>query len=146
MKSGKKYEDLSQKILSEAETHYLSARKNRKEVLVKDFTYKDFKKVAAKAPFSLGEWADMLYISERSLHRYANGDGGFNGLQIERILHLEKFIDSANELFGTEGLKNWLFHKPFALNGRMVKDILLTHDGIQEAIDLVGRMQYGIAS
>lgn len=80
----------------------------------------------------------MLYISESGLHRYANKDGSFNGLQIERVLDLEKFIDAANELFDAEGFKNWLNYKPFAFNGSSVKEMLRTYDGIQKVIDLIG--------
>jgi len=138
--------EFSQNVLSEAEIRYLSTKKQRQDILLKDFTYADFKKILEKAPFSLSEWAEMLYVSERTLHRYANGDGSFNGLQIERILLLEKMIDAAGELFDLNGFKNWLSYKPYALNGTSVKEMLLTHDGIQEVRDLIGRIQYGVAS
>lgn len=114
------------------------------EVLVKNFTYKDFKKILDKAPFTIGEWADMLFISERTLHRYAKDNSSFNGLQIERILLLEQLIDTGNELFGKEGFKTWLQSAPFSLDSDRVKDKLTTHNGIQDVIDLLGRIQHGI--
>ncbi|ULT41478.1 DUF2384 domain-containing protein [Niabella defluvii] len=88
----------------------------------------------------------MLFISERTLHRYAKDDGGFNGLQIERILLLEVLIDIGNETFGQEGFKSWLQSRPFSLNGEIVKSKLTTHNGIQEVIDTLGRIQHGISA
>ncbi|MCH5721184.1 antitoxin Xre/MbcA/ParS toxin-binding domain-containing protein [Niabella hibiscisoli] len=85
-------------------------------------------------------------MSERTLHRYAKDDGGFNGLQIERILLLEVLIDIGNEMFGQEGFKSWLQSKPFSLNGEAVKNKLATHNGIQEVIDTLGRIQHGISA
>ncbi len=129
-----------------AAVYHIIPRYGRGEILVKDFTYKDFKKILNKGPFTLGEWSDMLFMSERTLHRYAKDDGGFNGLQIERILLLEILIDAGNDMFGREGFKNWLQSKPFSLNGAMVKNKLNTHNGIQEVIDTLGKMQHGISA
>lgn len=126
--------------------YYTTPRANRVQTLVKTFTYENFKKILNKGAFTLSEWADMLFMSERTLHRYAKDDGGFNGLQIERILLLEVLIDTGNELFGREGFKGWLQSKPFSLNGAVVKSKLNTHNGIQEVIDTLGKIQHGISA
>ncbi|HTG54889.1 MAG TPA: hypothetical protein VL943_01385, partial [Niabella sp.] len=63
-----------------------------------------------------------------------------------RILLLETLIDVGNEMFGQEGFKSWLQTKPFSLNGEVVKNKLNTHNGIQEVIDTLGRMQHGISA
>lgn len=134
------------KVEEPAAVYHITPKLGRVETLVKDFTYKDFKKILTKGPFTLGEWADMLFMSERTLHRYAKDDGGFNGLQIERILLLEALIDIGNEMFGQEGFKAWLQSRPFSLNGEIVKSKLSTHNGIQEVIDTLGRIQHGISA
>ncbi len=136
----------SSQVEEPAAIYHITPKSSRVETLVKDFTYKDFKKILTKGPFTLGEWSDMLFMSERTLHRYAKDDGGFNGLQIERILLLEGLIDTGNELFGQEGFKSWLQSKPFSLNGEVVKNKLNTHNGIQEVIDTLGRIQHGISA
>lgn len=120
------------------------AKPKERQVLTKDFLYTDFRKVADKAPFTLGEWAQMMHISERTLHRYAKENAAFNGLQIERILHLEKLVNLGNTLFGKEGFKNWLHAKPFSLESKQPAEMLSTYDGIQQLIDLLGRIQHGI--
>ncbi len=129
-----------------AAVYHITPKSGQPETLVKDFTYKDFKKILTKGPFTLGEWSDMLFMSERTLHRYAKDDGEFNGLQIERILLLEALIDIGNEMFGRDGFKSWLQSKPFSLNGEVVKNKLTTHNGIQEVIDTLGRIQHGISA
>ncbi len=139
--------NISTNRLEEPEAVYhITPKSGRVETLVKDFAYKDFKRILAKGPFTLGEWSDMLFMSERTLHRYAKDDGGFNGLQIERILLLETLIDIGNEMFGQDGFKGWLQSKPFSLNGEVVKNKLHTHNGIQEVIDILGRIQHGISA
>ncbi len=115
-----------------------------KQLITKEFLYSDFKKIADKAPFTIGEWADILHISERTLHRYAKDNSEFNGMQVERILHIEKLIKMGNELFGKEGFKNWLGFKPFSLQTHKPIEQLTSYQGIQDIIDLLGRMQHGI--
>ena len=116
------------------------------QVITKDFLYSDFKKIADKAPFTVGEWADILHISERTLHRYAKDNSAFNGMQVERILHIEKLIDLGNTMFGKEGFKNWLLFKPFSLNFQKPLEMLTSYQGIQDVIDLLGRIQHGISA
>lgn len=147
-KSVKKYiPNISTSRLEEpGAVYHIMPKPSQVATLVKDFTYKDFKKILTKGAFTLAEWADMLFMSERTLHRYAKDDGGFNGLQIERILLLEALIDIGNEMFGQEGFKSWLQSKPFSLNGEVVKNKLNTHNGIQEVIDILGRIQHGISA
>lgn len=144
----KKYKPgITKDIVSEpASIYHIGHKVQKKEVLVKDFIYNDFKKVLDKGPFTMADWADMLFISERSLHRYAKQDGSFNGLQIERILLLEALIDVGNDMFGNDGFKTWLQSRPFSLGGVIVKDTLNTHHGIQDAIDILGRIQHGISA
>ncbi|WP_346239251.1 hypothetical protein ABDK00_006025 [Niabella insulamsoli] len=136
----------SNKVEEPQALYYVMPKSNQIEVLVKDFTYNDFKKILNKAAFTLAEWADMLFMSERTLHRYAKDNGGFNGLQIERILLLEVLIDMGNDMFGKEGFKTWLESRPFSLNGEIAKSKLSTHSGIQEIIDTLGRIQHGISA
>lgn len=134
------------KVSEPASVYNITPKMKTKEILVKDFTYTVFKKVLDKGPFTMADWADMLFISERTLHRYAKENVGFNGLQIERILLLETLIDMGNDLFGSEGFKAWLLSKPFSIGDRVVKNSLRSHNGIQDAIDTLGRMQHGISA
>lgn len=111
---------------------------------VKDFRYEDFKELADKGPFTQAEWAGMLSVSERTLQRYSKENAAFNGLQTERILHLNKLIEKGNRLFGKAGFNNWLDYAPYTLNGVQIRDILSSYQGIETAIDLLGRIEHGI--
>lgn len=117
-----------------------------KAPVTKDFHYKDFRKIADKAPFILAEWADILHLSERTLHRYAKENSTFAGLQIELILLTEKLIDMGNEVFGKEGFKSWLQSAVFSLDNKTPKEFLNSYSGIQELINTIGRIQHGISA
>lgn len=119
--------------------------KSHKAVELKDFTFTDFKKVADKIPLSLAEWAKILHTSERTLHRYALDNSSFNGLQIERILHMKKLVAKGNQVLGS-GFKGFLESRPFSLQHQTVKSLLTTYDGIQSVIDTLGRIEHGIVA
>ena len=118
--------------------------KHAAAVTTKPFLYTDFKKIADKAPFTLGEWARFLHISERTLHRYAKEASAFHGLQVERILHLKKLIITGQALLGKQGFAQWLQQPLFSLQAHRPEEFLLTHEGIQEVTDLLHRMQQGL--
>lgn len=118
----------------------------KKQVILKDFTYSEFKKVADHAPFTLKEWADFLHTSERTLQRYAKENSSFNGLQIERILLFKELIKEGNNTFGKENFGIWLNKKIFSLEFKTPREMLFTHDGVQEIINILGRIQHGIVA
>ncbi len=112
--------------------------------VINEFKYSSFKSILKKSPFTISEWAQLLYISERTLHRYAKENLSFNGLHTERILLLEEFIDTGIELLGKEGLKQWVHSSPFSLGGPPVFDCLYTYQGIRASIDTLQKAQHGI--
>ncbi len=127
-------------------TYYTTAKAPSKQLITKDFLFSDFKKISDKAPFTIAEWAGILHISERTLHRYAHENASFNGMQIERILLTEQLINAGNQMFGKEGFKKWLKFKPFSLQFQTPISMLNTYDGIQQVINLIQRMQHGISA
>ncbi len=127
-------------------TYFTPARTIKKQTITKDFLFSDFKKISDKAPFTIAEWAMILHISERTLHRYAHENAAFNGMQIERILLTEKLIDMGNSLFGKAGFKLWIHSSVFSLDNKSPKDFLNSYSGIQEVINVIGRIQHGIPS
>ncbi|MEZ5046841.1 MAG: antitoxin Xre/MbcA/ParS toxin-binding domain-containing protein [Chitinophagaceae bacterium] len=126
--------------------YYRAPQKILPGVLTKVFRYKHFKQIADKAPFSLLEWANLLYMSERTLQRYAKDNSEFNGMQIERILLMERLIDLGNDFFGKENFKSWLHTPVLFFNQKPPIHFLVTYDGTLDVINLIGRMQHGIPS
>lgn len=114
------------------------------EETTESFTYSSFKILVDQSPFTLQEWAKLLYMSERTLHRYANEKAPFNGLQVDRILLLKQLIDTGNELLGEKEFKRWIFSNPYAMRSENVFDTLFSARGIRYAIDVLHRIQHGI--
>jgi putative toxin-antitoxin system antitoxin component (TIGR02293 family) len=131
--------------ITEISTQYKAAPKALvNKVITKDFLFSDFKKISDRAPFTVADWAGILHISERTLHRYAQENAAFSGMQIERILIMEKLIVIGTQMFGKEGFKKWLKFKPFSLQFQTPISLLKTYEGIQQVIQLLSRMQHGI--
>lgn len=112
---------------------------------LKDFTYKEFKKIADKAPFTQIEWAAILHVSERTLQRYAKSNGTFAPINAERALLVAKVIKEGIDTFGTVDLfYGWIKGNPYMLEGNLSFEALTTTEGIQKIITQLGRIQHGI--
>jgi putative toxin-antitoxin system antitoxin component (TIGR02293 family) len=113
--------------------------------LVKDFTYKEFKKIADKVPFTLQEWSELLHISERTLHRYAKANSSFPFSVTDRILQINKVIQRGTHVFGSlEKFIRWLRINPPALEGRISVHSLASIEGINLVLTQIGRIEHGI--
>lgn len=113
--------------------------------LVKDFNYKEFKKIADKVPFTLQEWSELLHISERTLHRYAKANSSFPFSVTDRILQIDKVIKRGVEVFGSlDKFINWLRINPPALEGRISIGSLKSFEGINLVLAQIGRIEHGI--
>jgi hypothetical protein len=113
------------------------------QVITKEFTYKNFKKIFDKSNFTLEEWANFLFISERTLQRYAKSNAAFSGLYIERILLLENMIDAGNSVFG-DAFVSWLKQPSIKYSGATPYNQLSTQAGIQNVINYIGQLEWGI--
>ena len=112
---------------------------------LKDFTFNEFKKIADKSPFTQGEWAAMLHISERTMQRYSKNNGSFAPMNAERALQIAKVLEQGKITFGnTDKFYNWLKGNPYMLEGNLSLDSLSTFDGIEKVLTQLGRIQHGI--
>ena len=110
-----------------------------------NFTFNEFKKIAAKAPFSQAEWATMLHVSERTLQRYAKNNGSFAAINAERILLIDKVLKEATTTFGNmDKFYQWIKKEPYMLEGNLSFNSLSTYDGIQKVLTQLGRIQQGL--
>lgn len=134
-------------VAKEAMTAYAAQKiaKPTKTVSIKtvEYQYKHFAKVMQKVDFTLADWAALLCISERTLLRYAKANSAFNGLQVERILLLEKMIDAGVALFGNN-LAQWLKQPSFKYNGDTPFSKLFSHDGVINVTRYIGQLEWGI--
>ncbi|MDP4285127.1 MAG: hypothetical protein Q8891_11935 [Bacteroidota bacterium] len=113
--------------------------------IVKDFTYSDFKKVAAKTDFTQKEWSDILHISERTLQRYAKDNNIFSFSVTDRILLIDKVLNRGHEVFGSyEKFLLWIRDNPYQLEGRLSLHSLASFEGINNILIQLGRIEHGI--
>jgi len=115
--------------------------------VVKDFSYIEFKKIADKTPFTQGEWAAMLMVSERTLQRYAKNDGSFAPINAERFVQINHVINRGKKVFGSvEAFYEWIHDNPPMLEGDLSFKSLTSFDGIQKVLTQIGRIEHGILS
>jgi putative toxin-antitoxin system antitoxin component (TIGR02293 family) len=112
---------------------------------VTDFPFRKFQKIAEKVPFTQKEWANILHLSERTLQRYAKDNSAFDGIYVDRILLLEQLIESGLETFvDSNALYNWLKKDKIVLGNKINFESLQSSQGINDIIDQLGRIQYGV--
>ena len=112
---------------------------------VADFPYRKFEKIAARVPFTQKEWASILHLSEKTLQRYSKDNKNFEGIYVERILHMQELIETGLETFtSTEAFYRWLKRDTPMLGTVLHFSDLSATNGIQEHIDAMERMQHGI--
>lgn len=114
-------------------------------VITKDFTYNEFKKIADKTPFTQAEWAAILHISERTLQRYAKGNGVFASINAERAMQIANILKEGKITFGSiDKFYNWLKQNPYMLEGNLSFQSLTSADGINKILTQLGRIQHGL--
>ncbi len=112
---------------------------------LKDFNFSEFKKIADKAPFNQSEWASLLHVSERTLQRYAKGEGSFAPINAERAMQIAQVLEAGKNTFGsTDQFYSWLKSNPQMLEGPISFDSLTSAHGIQLVLTQLGRIQHGI--
>ncbi len=112
---------------------------------LKEFTYKEFKKIADKVPFTQVEWASILHVSERTLQRYAKGNGSFAPINAERAMQIAHVIKEGMVTFGDANLfYSWIKRKPYMLGGNLSFESLTTNQGIERVLTQLGRIQQGL--
>jgi len=113
--------------------------------LTKEFTFNDFKKIAAKTDFTQKEWSDILHISERTLQRYAKENSAFSFSITDRILQIDKVLKRGFEVFGSyEKFLLWIRDNPYMLEGRLSLHSLSSFEGISNILIQLGRIEHGI--
>ena len=150
MEKGKKIKT----SLSEYKTHAKASKVHEPFVnfstarplpLVKDFNYREFKKIADNAPFTMKEWSEMLHISERTLQRYAKANSNFPFSIVDRILQIDKVIRRGIHVFGSlDKFIQWLRDNPHMLEGPLSIRSLGSIEGINMVLTQLGRIEHGI--
>ncbi len=116
-------------------------------VQIADFTYNKFEAIASTVPFTQKEWANILHLSDRTLQRYAQSNTAFEGLYVDRILHIQQLLELGLKTFvSADAFYAWL-KKDKNVMGQLINfQSLYSTQGIQETINQVGRILYNVYS
>ena len=131
--------------ISKVEEPFMYYVTPKPQPMVKDFNYKEFKKIADKVPFTQQEWAAILHISERTLQRYAKANSTFPFSVTDRILQIDKVIKRGIHVFGSlEKFILWIRDNPYMLEGRLSVHSLASFEGINMILTQLGRIEHGL--
>lgn len=132
------------RIMEEPAIPYSPVQK-QPQPLIAEFTYRKFKKMADKVPFTQSEWAGILHLSERTLQRYAKNNGAFEGIYTDRILQMQELIETGLATFSSaETFYQWLKKDKIVMGQLLNFNSLASGRGIQETIHQLSRIQQGI--
>jgi putative toxin-antitoxin system antitoxin component (TIGR02293 family) len=144
-KASKPYKQSNSKVNKLKEPIAMPYAPVRRLVTVADFPYSKFAKITAKVPFTQKEWANILHLSEKTLQRYSKDNKSFEGIYVDRILQLEQLIEMGLETFtDADTLYRWLKREKKVLGHTLNFESLYSTQGIQDVIDEIGRIQYGV--
>lgn len=107
--------------------------------------YSLFDLICHYTPFSENDWADLLDISTKSLHRYKADNRHFRPLQSEKIIEMSEVTFTGLDVFGNmEQFKRWLDTPNYALGGLQPMELLKDSYGKELVISELKRINYGI--
>ena len=102
--------------------------------------------LAAFLDLSLGQMADLLSLSERTLQRY-DATERFNRLVSEQILHIAEVAAKGMDVFEDKTLfLQWLHHPSIALGNTSPVALLKSRFGADMVLRELGRMEHGVFS
>ncbi|PSL26749.1 type II RES/Xre toxin-antitoxin system antitoxin [Dyadobacter jiangsuensis] len=135
-----KYDEVAPlRIAEEPEVLYV-ARKT-----VDMFPVERFQALSAKLPFTQLEWAEILHVSDRTLHRYLKEDKAFEGLYAEHLYQLENMADLGLEIFGdAKAFEQWLRTPREVLGETQDFSTLRSFWGVKLICNELGRMEHGV--
>jgi putative toxin-antitoxin system antitoxin component (TIGR02293 family) len=94
----------------------------------------------------LGQLAQLLPISERTLQRYAR-NRHFNRVVSEHILHIAEVAAKGIEIFGDkDDFLSWMNIPSVALGNKKPLSLLSSRFGTEMVLDELGRMEHGVVS
>jgi putative toxin-antitoxin system antitoxin component (TIGR02293 family) len=88
-----------------------------------------------------------LRIPKRTAARRKAGNGRLNATESERVMRLGRAIARATDVLGDrENAASWLLGNNRALGGVPPLSLLDTDVGLQQVLDILGRIEYGVYS
>ena len=93
---------------------------------------------------SIGQIAQLLSVSERTIQRYGAGEH-FSRVVSEQILHIAEVAAKGAEVFGDkENFLAWLNQPSIALANEAPVNLLKSRFGADMVLEELGRMEHGV--
>ncbi|SDE22651.1 putative toxin-antitoxin system antitoxin component, TIGR02293 family [Dyadobacter soli] len=109
------------------------------------FPVERFQELSEKFLFTQLEWAEILHISDRTLHRYLKEDKPFEGLYAEHLYQLENMAALGLEVFGDlRAFEKWLRTPREVLGETQDFSTLRSFWGVKLICNELGRMEHGV--
>lgn len=111
------------------------------------FSYEVIEALRENMGLSANEVAELVQMNPRTLTRRKR-EGRLRADESDRVLRLSRVYAKALGLFGGDPDKtwHWLSTPKVALGGESPLDYSRVDVGAREVVDLIGRIEYGIAS
>jgi len=117
------------------------------EALHRGFPYQVFRRLAELSRLDRKELARVTAIAPATLHRRSKA-GRFSPDESDRLYRFAQVFKSSLDLFdGDEAAaSHWLTHPVQGLGHRCPVEMLTTSAETQEVMDLIGRLEHGVAT
>jgi putative toxin-antitoxin system antitoxin component (TIGR02293 family) len=107
--------------------------------------YSLFSLIRDQSPFSEADWATILDISTKSLHRYKQTSRLFRPIQSEKIIEMAEVTHAGLDTFGDiDKFKLWLDTPNFALGSLRPLELLKDSYGKEMVLGELTRINHGI--
>ncbi|MFM1857957.1 MAG: hypothetical protein RLZ05_1017 [Bacteroidota bacterium] len=114
-------------------------------VIQEGVPYNVFRLIQDITPLTEENWADLLDLSTKSMHRYKQQSKVFRPIQSEKIIEMAEVTKIGIDFFGDrEKFKTWLLIPNFALGNTRPIDLLKDSYGKEMVVAELTRVAHGI--
>ena len=107
--------------------------------------YSLFDLIRVHTPFNESDWAQILHISTKTLHRYKSSSTPFKSTQSEKIIEMSEVTKVGMDVFeDMDQFKLWLDTPNFSLGNLKPIELLKDSYGKELVIGELTRINYGI--
>ena len=114
-------------------------------VIQEGIPYRVFSLIQDITPLTEEDWAELLDLSTKSMHRYKQQAKVFRPIQSEKIIEMAEVTKIGIDFFGDrEKFKSWLLIPNFALGNARPIDLLKDSYGKEMVVAELTRVAHGI--
>lgn len=139
---------IDRKFLPERDVTYAEFLSNKMLIIFvirKGIPYSFFHLIQLYTPFSETDWANILDLSTKSLHRYKQSAKKFRPIQSEKIIEMAEVTDMGVDVFGSmEKFKLWLDTPNYALGSLKPVELITDSYGKEMVVGELTRFNHGI--